>query len=369
MAVADICGGSVIHRASGRVPAILMTAMVLCSIGVAQPQAAVAATDWLFSGTVVLDNVTSGEITINGDFTAPTVGGWLSEDETGMPGTYDLDYVCLIKRGDPNPDVSAVANYKVQSCRAGNTTFRLGATKNLEYNVYASAGAGVYDLWLHTSPSSGATWVAPTGAPSLSVVLPVKSNPSIVASAASVVAGGRVTFEAVHQITWSDGHVTSEPLGDLESAELQGRMVGASAWQEIGAGSPFTVILNDSVEARYLINREPSSPMLVTAIRETSKSRLTAPVPSKAAVFQGAPFALRFGGMTLYDDDQWRPTRRAKIDIQFSPSGKGRWVSVATSWINDGSGSKNLRATVSGYWRVRTDKAASPATLVRVKKP
>ena len=335
-------------------------AVITALMSVALPPVAQAADGWSFAGTIQSPPRGGTKIVIAGDITAPASLAPATSATVGAT-------LCLAKRGWTQEYDPSLCGWKA--------SFGPGQTKYIETSITADDGPGIYEFYVSVDWRNCETCnlevvnVPVTGLVPQNIVQAVSSTPTISASPESVVAGERVTVSTLNQVTWSDGVTTSEPTPDTSDTQLQGRNLGQSRWTTLATGTPSSGVITESLEVRYLVDGTPTAIVLITAIRPTASVRITSFTSNKTTAFRGTPFTLKFAAETLFDDSQWRPTPRVKADVQYAPTLKARWTTVARAFINGGTGVKNLRATASGYWRVRVGTATATPLLIRVKKP
>ena len=316
---------------------------------------------WTFNGVVVPDGRGLTSVKVRGDVTAGLPDGAPRGDWNRL-GVL----VCLVPQ-NAAPNANGCDSW-------GNAYFWPGETKYLDLRMNVSS-PGTYILAAHlyrggpcdSDPGDCEEPFVPlAGAAPVTIVLPASQSNVTRSSAPTAVTGDKVTFTAASEIHWSDGSVSDEPIRKTVSLQLQVRGLGEKEWTQIDSGSPSAVSLTESGEFRFLVDQSPTPALFVTVVKPTSRIQFVRMSVDSGRVFKEAPIRLTFALETLFDDSKWRPTSRQSVELQYSPSLSKGWKTVASGWVNNGDGFKNVRAVTSGFWRARSGSTVSEPSFVRV---
>lgn len=355
------------------------TVLVAAPTLIVAPHIAQASTDWSFSGTASTVERGSKRVTITGDLTAPSIPSGVAYFGAQPEDFYRITDVCLVREGTQDPDFSQVFNHQDPRCRRWNfSTLQKygsygaspGSTHFVEWDFSAADGPGRYVVkFFQDQVDVISTARTIPGTPTIEIVEEVsRTATTAVTPSPTAVVGSTVDIGAVYTVRWSDG-IETEEAPKRALTLLQTRPVGSTTWETESEESPHALSIRESVEARYLINGEVSTPVLITAIAPTSRTRFSSVVANSKRIFRGSPLVLQATMDALYTDRMWRPAQRERVQVQFSRTGRGGWKKVANAWISRGATRKNLMPTQSGFWRFRASDSASKAVFVRLLKP
>lgn len=353
-----------------RATAIVCTAVLALSLFTSPTQ---ASSGWAFTGSAEPPARGQTKVTIKGDLKAPsnpsgiTNSGFIENDWHGIDG------ICLVRVGTKEPNSTDVFNDWEPRCtrwsfpKKSNGYYGVapGSTNYIEWELNAADGPGTYVVKFFDPAVYGTIQTLPGIGP-VEIVGELSRTPTTkVQPSTNIVQGDEITLSAIIAVKWTDGVVTDEPP-TRASTTLQVRQVGTLTWETAANESPHAETAKESFEARYLIDGQISQPVLISVIKPTSQLRFSSIKVNNPRLFKGSPLTLEATMDSQYTDEQWRPTPKQRIKVQFSTKSRGGWVDISNAWVTKGAVRKNLIPTRSGYWRFTADGKSSGTVLVRV---
>lgn len=332
-----------------------------------------ASSGWSFTGAIEPPARGKTKVVIKGDLKAPSNrsgiinSGFIENDWHGING------ICLIRVGTKEPNSTDVFNDWDPRCKRwsfpsksnGYYGVAPGSTNYIEWELIAADGPGTYVVKFFDPAIYGMTQTLPGIAP-VEIVGELSRTPTTKAEpSTSIVQGDELTLSAVIAVKWTDGVITEVPPV-RSSTTLQSRQVGSMTWKTAAEESPHTAIAEESFEARYLIDGQTSQSVLISVITPTSQLRFSSIKANSTRLFKGSPLTLAATMDSQYTDEQWRPTPKQRVKVQFSTKSRGGWVDMGNAWVTKGAVRKNFIPTRSGFWRFSVDAKTSETVFVRI---